>query len=366
MARLSDLISPRTAASPVETPVVMLATVIDAEPLRVLIPSLDGGKHAFDVFGTTDAMPGDSVRVAIAEDGNPVLLAPAGAAGGGGGYSPPIPQSDVTGLATDLAGKQPLDADLTAIASLSPGAGNVLAADGAGWISKSYAALKTALGLNNVTNDAQVKKSGDTMTGQLIVPPGSAASPTIPFSTDLGTGPFRPAANQYGIATQGAERVRINSAGIVVTGSVTPTGVLNNGLGQLTAGAQSLNTGTTPGELEVATASTIQLFLPQISWGATVTPVYMISDPRGILTQLEIIPHIGTDFTGTDQNSINEGYGSEGAWDDGIGGTGPAGDRVILTTPGCLWRLTRQRNNPGVSGGSGGWKLQKLAAGGYV
>lgn len=39
--------------------------------------------------------------------------------GGGGGYSPPIPQSEVTSLVSDLASKQPLDSDLTAIAALS-------------------------------------------------------------------------------------------------------------------------------------------------------------------------------------------------------------------------------------------------------
>jgi len=40
-------------------------------------------------------------------------------AGGGGGVSPPFPISYTTGLQTALDGKQPLDADLTAIAALS-------------------------------------------------------------------------------------------------------------------------------------------------------------------------------------------------------------------------------------------------------
>ena len=231
---------------------------------------------------------------------------------------------------------------------------------------------KSDVGLSNVTNDAQLKKAGDTTAGdftigtRMFLPNGSASAPAEAFTTSNQAGQFLPAVNQVGFATAGAERIRINSAGIAVTGSVTPTGVLNNGLGQLTAFAQALTLGTTPGELEVATASLIELYLPQIAWGRTNTAVYMISDPRKILTELRIYPFYGTDFSGTDMNSVNEGYGSEGAWDDGIGGFGPAGGYVSLTTPGCLWRLSIQRNNPGVSGGSGGWKLQKLAAGGYT
>jgi hypothetical protein len=64
-----------------------------------------------------------------------------------------------------LASKQPLDSDLTTIAGLTPGAGNVLAADGSGWFSKTYAALKTAMafvkgdvGLGNVDNTSDANK----------------------------------------------------------------------------------------------------------------------------------------------------------------------------------------------------------------
>jgi hypothetical protein len=69
-----------------------------------------------------------------------------------------VAESQVTGLATDLAAKQPLDSDLTGIAALTPGSGNVMAADGSGWISKTYAALKTALGLGSVDNTADTAK----------------------------------------------------------------------------------------------------------------------------------------------------------------------------------------------------------------
>lgn len=47
---------------------------------------------------------------------------------------------------------QTSDADLTTIASINSTSSGALASDGAGWILKTYAALKTALGLGNVVN----------------------------------------------------------------------------------------------------------------------------------------------------------------------------------------------------------------------
>lgn len=46
-----------------------------------------------------------------------------------------------------LGTKQPLDTDLTAIAGLDSAQAGVVASDGAGWLRKTYAAIKTALGL---------------------------------------------------------------------------------------------------------------------------------------------------------------------------------------------------------------------------
>jgi hypothetical protein len=53
-----------------------------------------------------------------------------------------------TATATALAGKQPLDADLTAIAALAATSGNTIMADGSGWASKTPAQVRVA----NVTN----------------------------------------------------------------------------------------------------------------------------------------------------------------------------------------------------------------------
>lgn len=74
-------------------------------------------------------------------------------------------QSDITNLTSDLAGKQPLDADLTTIAAINSATTGVIASDGAGWITKTYSALKTALslvkgdvGLGNVDNTSDADK----------------------------------------------------------------------------------------------------------------------------------------------------------------------------------------------------------------
>lgn len=72
--------------------------------------------------------------------------------GGGGGVTLPIDTSDVTGLDTALAGKQPVDSDLTAIAALTTtsfGRGLLALADAA--------ALRTSAGLGT----AALSASGD-------------------------------------------------------------------------------------------------------------------------------------------------------------------------------------------------------------
>lgn len=64
-----------------------------------------------------------------------------------------------------LNGKQPIDADLTAIAALDSATAGTIASDGVGWIKKTYAQFKTALGLakadvglSNVDNTSDANK----------------------------------------------------------------------------------------------------------------------------------------------------------------------------------------------------------------
>lgn len=74
---LADLLRPHALlhAQP-ELPTVMVGTVLDTSPLRVTVPSLDGGANALRAFGTLpDASAGDHVRVVIDENGRPVVIA---------------------------------------------------------------------------------------------------------------------------------------------------------------------------------------------------------------------------------------------------------------------------------------------------
>lgn len=65
---------------------------------------------------------------------------------------------------TDIAGKQPLDADLTAIAGLSPVNNDTMQYISGGWKSRTVSEAKTTLGLNNVDNTSDANKPVSTAT----------------------------------------------------------------------------------------------------------------------------------------------------------------------------------------------------------
>jgi uncharacterized protein involved in tellurium resistance len=76
-----------------------------------------------------------------------------------------IVQSDVSGLVTDLAAKQPLDSDLTSLAGLTATTDNIIQSVGSAWASRTPAQFETSLslvkadvGLGNVDNTADTAK----------------------------------------------------------------------------------------------------------------------------------------------------------------------------------------------------------------
>jgi hypothetical protein len=73
---------------------------------------------------------------------------------------------------------------------------------------------------------SNVLKAGDTMTGALVVPLASAATPSLTFTGDLNTGFWSPSADALAASTAGAERLRITSAGLVGIGTSAPGGLL--------------------------------------------------------------------------------------------------------------------------------------------
>lgn len=95
--------------------------------------------------------------------------------------SPVVPdasfaEAKVINLVSDLAGKQPLDSDLTTIAALDATTAGAMTTDGSGWIRKTYAQLKTALslvkgdvGLGSVDNTADTAKPVSTAQRTAIV-----------------------------------------------------------------------------------------------------------------------------------------------------------------------------------------------------
>jgi hypothetical protein len=79
--------------------------------------------------------------------------------------------------------------------------------------------------LGYFANDSEtryLKFSGGTMTGALVVPLASAATPSLTFTGDLNTGIFSPGANQLAVATNGAGRLYIASDGKVGIGTSAP------------------------------------------------------------------------------------------------------------------------------------------------
>lgn len=75
-----------------------------------------------------------------------------------------IPQASVTNLTTDLAAKQPLDADLTTIAGLTATTDNFIVSVASAWASRTPAQVKTTLALNNVDNTSNATERAATAT----------------------------------------------------------------------------------------------------------------------------------------------------------------------------------------------------------
>jgi hypothetical protein len=85
----------------------------------------------------------------------------------------------------------------------------------------------TASLVGNVTGSASnnVLKAGDTMTGALTLPAGSAATPSLQFTGSTNTGISAATTNVLSFDTNGTERVTINA-----TGGVTVTGLNSAGV----------------------------------------------------------------------------------------------------------------------------------------
>lgn len=89
------------------------------------------------------------------------------------------PHGDRAYTDTQIAGRQPLDGDLTAVAALDSAQSGMLATDGAGWTRKTYPQVRTALSLAAVaTSGAYSDLSGTPTLGNELYWNGSDYVPT--------------------------------------------------------------------------------------------------------------------------------------------------------------------------------------------
>ena len=88
---------------------------------------------------------------------------------------------------------------------------------------------------------ANVLKAGDTMTGTLIMPAGSAAAPSIQFTGSVNTGFSAATLNTLSFATNGAERMNINPTGGVTINAFGTAGVVHNNASGLLSSSLIVN-----------------------------------------------------------------------------------------------------------------------------
>lgn len=92
----------------------------------------------------------------------------------------------------------------------------------------------------------KVAKAGDTMTGVLLQPAGSAAAPALAASGDTDTGIFYAAANILALATGGVERLRVDASGNVGIETLAPGAKLDVNGNAITRGEHRLKAASYP------------------------------------------------------------------------------------------------------------------------
>ncbi len=111
----------------------------------------------------------------------------------------------------------------------------------------------------NVTGSASnnVLKAGDTMTGSLTMPAGTAASPSILFSASTNTGISAPTTNTLSFDTNGVEAMNINATGNVTIDGLNNPGVVHTNASGTLSTSLIVNADITPATITNASLATI-------------------------------------------------------------------------------------------------------------
>ncbi|PIR86778.1 MAG: hypothetical protein COU11_03905, partial [Candidatus Harrisonbacteria bacterium CG10_big_fil_rev_8_21_14_0_10_49_15] len=83
-------------------------------------------------------------------------------------------------------------------------------------------------------DSAFIDAAGDTATGPILFPDGSAAAPAVSFSADTNTGIYRLGDDNVGLTTGGTRRIYVNSGGLYLDSghlNIISGGVIKNGDG---------------------------------------------------------------------------------------------------------------------------------------
>ena len=153
--------------------------------------------------------------------------------------------------------------------------------------------------LNRITADGRyVDAAGDTMTGALLFASGTTAAPSHAFSSDTDTGIFLPASNILGFSTGGQERARIGSGGAFLVGLTTalPTSA-DAGVHVSPSGLVQIRRTTNDNFITFDyNTSTVGSIIPNGTTGVTYNTTSdhrlksEVSVPSGFLAKLESLP----------------------------------------------------------------------------
>ena len=201
---------------------------------------------------------------------------------------------------------------------------------------------------------SNVLKAGDTMTGALVVPLGAVGTPSLTFTGDLNTGIYSPGADQVAVATNGTQRLTVDTAattstlpvvhplGAVGTPSITFTGDLNTGIYSPTADTLAfVEGGSEAMRIDSSARLLVGTSTSASSWTSTALEIIGTTTNGGNLvigrndTAINIDNTIGViSFWGNDSSGTYQECASITADADLAHGDGDKPTRLVFSTTG--------------------------------